>query len=299
MIDGIRFRAFVDAPERVADRLERPRIVPPDEPGGLPSVTGFLGSLRARVHADELHVRGSLPTYMGETAPLTRTGVADARARLEEALGADLGDAHVWGLELTADLVLPRPVGVYLPLLVRRPRFKRDVFGTETVRFRTEARWQSFYDKAAECRKRKKPAPCGHVLRLELKFHKRLAKQLKLAGPLTLADLGTRPCWRRLVARWLTEYEAVVKARAPLPFDALGDLHRALQFAGLHAVGMATVEASIRAEVDAGRIGRSTGHDRRKWARALAADPAYTVEDERVAELDAAVRAAAARALAD
>ena len=113
----------------------------------------------------------------------------------------------------------------------------------------------------------------------------------------TLADLHGRRLWGRLVTRWRDEYASVVKARAPLAFGGL-DVRRSLPLAGLSDAGLERMEAEVRAQVAGGTLARSTGASRLKWLRDLAADPALTAEDDRAAEMDALVAAAAARALA-
>ena len=297
MIDAVRLCAFVDDPDRVARRLERARWTTDSD--GLPVVTGYVGALRARLKGDRLILRGSLPTFVGVAFPLPRPAVERARRLIEDALGVDLGDARVWGLEFTADLALPHPAPIYLPLLARRPRFQRVEFEGETVSFRTATRWLSFYVKAAERRARGLPAPPGNVLRVELQYRKRLARQVGADGPVTFADLHAPAFWAHLVGLWLREVEAVERARAPLALDYGGEYQRALALAGLHVVGRPAVEAGVRAAFADGRFSRGTMYARLKWLRELAADSALTVRDGRAAELDAAIQAAADRALAE
>lgn len=298
MIDALRVGASVDHPARVASRLERARHVAPASPDDLEEVTGYVGTLRARLRGDRLLLRGSLPAYMDSTSPLLRLGVADARRRIEDALETDLRDAHVWGAELTRDLCLSRPVASYLPLLLRRPRTQRVVYEWETVSFRTGARWLTFYDVAARAQAQKKPPPVGNVLRVELKYVKRFGRQIGADGPVTFGDLSESTLWTHLVGRWIQEYERVEKARPALPLDGASDLRRQLERAGAEAVGVASVSASVREAIGAGHLSRSTGYDRLRRVRDLLADPALTVEDERAAELDEAVQDAARQALA-
>ena len=297
MIDAVHLAGYVDDPRRVAERLERRRTQRSDDPDDLPTVSGYVGPLRVTLRGDAVRIRGSLPKYMGQTEPLPFAHVAEARALLEETLGADLGRLAVWHLEITADLVLSRPVGVYLPLLTRSPRRQRIEYEGESVAFAVQTHRLTFYDLVARCRKTKEEPPPGNVLRVEFQIRKRLARLLGADGPLTFADLDAPGWGARLVARWRNEYEAVEKARAPLPFDALSDVRRGLQIAGLGVVGLETVEAAVRAQMGVGALTQSTGYARLQWARKLAADPLLTAEDARVAELDAAIRDAAQRAL--
>ncbi len=298
MIDAASLSLQVVDPERVAARLDGARHVSGAD--GFRAVTGYVGSLRASIRADRLRVGGSLPEYLGVEHTLGRAEVERVRERLTEAVGEDVGHASVWRLELSADLVLTLPVAAYLPVFVRRERLQRVEYEGESVAFDAAVRRVVFYDKAAERRKRKRPAPAGNVLRVEVQYRKRLRRQLGTDGPVTLADLHDRAFWAYLVARWVREYEAVDKARAPLPFDALtADARRGVALAGLAHLGRPTVEAAIHAAHARGTLTRSTMYNRLAWVRDLDADPALTCEDDRVRELDAAVRAAADRALSE
>lgn len=297
MIDGACIFAHVESPGAVAERLSGVTAKVPRDPGRVPAEMGHLGSLRVSVQADRVIVRGSLPEYMGARSPLPFWRVAEARQRIEDALGVGLLDAQLWRLELTADLYLSLPPSAYLPILLRHPTMRRDTHGDETVTFSLKARSLVFYDRAANCKAKKRPAPDGAPLRVELQYGKRLRRQLGWDRPFTLADLESPDSWPDLVSRWRRAYDRVEKGRAPVSFDALRDWRRGLQLAGLTTVGRPTIEAAIRADRAAGRISKSTMYDHLRQVRSLAADPALTVEDDRVAELDAAVRAAAERAL--
>lgn len=293
MIDGVRLGAAVVAPDRVAERLVGTRI---RSRSGATMHRGKVGSLRATMVDDRLWLRGSLPTFLGLESPLGSAGVECARRRIETHLGEDLGDAHVVGMEITADLTLPRPCSLYLPLLHRLPRFQRNTYGSTGVAFVSESRSLSFYDRVAHRRRRRLSVPAGHVLRVEIKLSRRVQRQLQLAGPVTLALLHDPDFQRFLVGWWAREVARVERVRAPLSLPGDGDIWRWVTLGGVHAFGYDTVEAAIREQQDAGVLKRSTAGDYRTKLRRLAADPALTVEDERVAELDAAIREATDRA---
>ena len=237
MIDAVRFGTYVDDPGRVAGRLQGATVsVKLDS---IPTIYGYVGSLRAWIRADRLWVRGSLPTFLGKMAPLSRPLVSVAQERMEDTLGVDLGAAHVWGLELTADLRLSRPVGGYFPLLLRCPRLQRVEYGGESVAFAARVRRLTFYDKAVECRKRKKPVPSGNVLRLELQFRKRVALQLGADGPFTFADLHDRDWWPHLVVLCFTYLSPVRMTVAAVRCESLP-----VATVGIHDVDL-LVRASI------------------------------------------------------
>ena len=278
----------VDDPYRVASLLGA-SVDPP----ALPRALGRVGSLRASLSVDRLRLRGSLPTFLGETAPLGPEGVKRARFQMEDHFGIDLGGAHVSRVEVTADLALPRPPACYLALLGERPRRQRVEYGGTSVSYRTERRWLTFYDKSAERENRGKAALESHTIRAELTYRKRVRHQTGAAAPVTLADLHAPRFLRHLASLWLAEVEAVPLRRLPLPFDGAADLLRSLALAGLSIYGPAYVEAENRAAVEAGRLARSTMYDRRRVLRDLAADPALTAESPLAAEFAAAVRVAA------
>jgi|GEM_PF-5019169 len=296
MIDGVRLEAAVAFPDQVAARLERARTLSAGDDSL--SVVGYVGTLRASLRGDRLWLRGSLPEFVGSESVLGCAAVESTRRRIETHLGEDMGDARVIGLEITADLVLPRPCYMYLPLLRRLSRHSQRVTYEGTgVAFISRSRSLTWYDKGTERIKRRRQAPASHVLRVEVKLARRVQRQLKTSGPVTLAQLHDPEFHRFLVGWWAKQVASVERVRAPQSLPATGDVKRWLELAGLHAIGYDTVEAVIRDQQDAGILKRSTASDRRDWLRKLAADPALTVEDERVAELDAAIREATERAL--
>lgn len=296
MIDAAVICVFVTDPLAVAGRLNRARRIPPERDGDLLTVTGYVGTLRARLRGDRLILRGSLPTYMGLTSPLSLAQFHDARQRLEAALGVDVGDAHVWGLELTADLVLPRDPSLYLPLLLRRKDAQRVVYEWTSVAFRTgKLRWLTFYSSGAARASSGLPIPPGHVLRVEVKFKKRLQRQLKTDGPLTIADIERPQIWMHLAARWQEEYDAVVKAPGSIAPDWSQHPSKALGAIAIHSMGLGVVEARIRETFRSGSVPENTMRTRLKWVRDRACDPAHTTDDGRLAELDGAAARAFAR----
>ena len=293
MIDAVRCGVRVHDPERVAARL----FAQPFDPTDGRSVRGNVGTLRATLRYDTLWFRGSLPTFLGETAPLSQAGVERARARIEDAFGFSIEDAQVTSVEITADLLLSRPVALYLPLLRSRSRAQRREYEGESVAFVTETRSHKFYDKAAERVARGHPPPCGHVLRAELKYVKRLRRQLRTAGPVTFPDLHDARFMRLLICRWETEWDRIRKRRQPVAFDGAAPLEASLALAGLHAIGPHAVETHVRSAMQSKRLNRKTGSDRLRRLRALAADPAFTTESPLLTELDGAIRKAAVDAL--
>ena len=295
MIDGVRLTTRVNDPARIAACISGA----PFDPASGRALTGRLGTLWASICYDELRLRGSLPTFMGETAPLSRAGVERARARIEDALCICMGDARVTGLEVTADLTLPSPPAHYLALLGCCSRTQRVEYQGESVSFRTDARWFTFYDKTAEREKRKKPSPKGHVIRAEVKYRKRVRHKLGADGPVTLADLHAPSFLRHLVGSWQREYDRVEKRHPPAPLSVGKDFRRSLMLAGVSSLGARSIEAQLRAAEKSGTIHRSTMNGRILLIRGLATDPALTTESPLVSELDAAVRDAVERALAN
>lgn len=297
MIDGVRLSAFVDDPLSLASRLERRRTTTPTDPYRLPIETGYVRTLRASLQGNKLRLKGSLPSFMGMASPLSRQDVERARLLLEVTLGTDLSGALVRGIELTFDLRLSRPVAVYLPLLLRRKLSQKVEYGGKSVIFRTGARRFSFYDKVAERKKAKKSAPLGNVLRAELQYRRELRKHLSSdGGPVTFKHLHTSMFWTHLVDHWQSHYEQVEMGRVALPFGPDVDIRRTLPMVGLAIVGYEVAESSILASQAEGRLSRTTAYARRDWLRSLMSDPALTGKDERVTELDAAIREALSNA---
>lgn len=291
----------LDAPEwpdgfslaGVPDSLDRAEETVSVETGAT-RYTGRLGRLRITATPSRLKVWGSLTNWYRDEGwageALTRADVADVRARLEARLGVDLGAAHVWRVDVFADLRLPSPVACYVPVLGERARFFRRVMGPASLVYHTARRQQAFYDKPAE---RKTAWADGGLLRYELRFLRALSEQV--GGTLTFADLHAPAAWAMLVDWWEREYEAVAKARVLCAPTGPFKWQDHLAVTAGHAVGVDGYLRVLKAEQSNGYLTRSQYHTARRRFLAACQSPVLTAASGHADALDAAVRAAAAQ----
>lgn len=291
MYDRVHARASTPDPSDVLRRLPSPTEV--RLPDGEPVYRGTLGPFRYSLRGSTLRLRGSLASYVGQVPPEEIALLAIAR--LSDALGFDVGTAAVTRLEVFADLVLPCPVCLYLPLLYSLPRHKRltvhDASGRwQTLKFMTLRRAYQLYNKGEE----DGTDIGGRLLRLELSY-KNGGVADHFGGGLTFADLGTLAVRSHLASEWSGWYGRIEKGRALRPDLGAADFFRALAVERIVERGVGDVLAEIAAHKQAGVICKTTAQARRRAVLRDVRSPLFTAPSPRIAELDAAVAEAAAR----
>lgn len=177
-----------------------------DHVTGLVFQYGKLENLRLRLDPDNrLKIEGSLPKYLfgSNIETLSRTDLIKAIDQLSLEAGIDADAARVYRLDLAATLQMPAPVATYLPILGYLPRFTRTQHDSTGVTYASKQRSITFYDKGEEAGEGK------NLLRIELKFKKRLKAQLGQA--VFLSDLHSESLFKGLVDRWGNQYKAIQK----------------------------------------------------------------------------------------
>ena len=255
---------------------------------------GNIRNLRVHQRPDGIVITGSPGKFLhGENATtLTRQGVREALASVEAETGLSLLGGAVWSLETGATLPVREPPSAYLAAWGPLPRYKKRMYGAETVQYDTGSRSFTGYDKQAES------GPLGGImqdrfaLRLELRV-KRGMKALhgRYLSPWELAEPDAYLVHVRL---WGEYYFKIPKRREVIfNMDSMTpkQFERTLAVLGLHALGLDGVDRIIREGRYTGDIDRVVASRIRGLVRELQKDTRVSSTEENTAELDGKVRA--------
>ena len=114
-----------------------------------------IENVRVEQKTEGLSIMGSLAVLLhgSNPVPLTMNDVSSALEKISEMVGVDVCKANVRRVDVAANLILSRPVPLYLPLLAAYPRANRHDHQSTTRDFHARTFGLQFYDKAAQLMK--------------------------------------------------------------------------------------------------------------------------------------------------
>lgn len=289
--------------DEVLSRLENVQTRVRHETGEA-TFTGTLRNMSVFVSGRGFSVNGSLTKFaLGNNSErLTRRQTASAIEELGEALAVDMTSAKVYRLDVGANIITRKPVGVYLQHLGEARYYTRSEYGQTGLLYKNGLRQMIFYDKAAECKQAKEPMPSVYagqnVLRYEYRYMKRLGKAFE-RPVLNLSCLSEEKFYIGVVRSWRQEYQNVSKerrAKAMQMFE-LKDIRRSkdyLAYLGMLSLGgsnelLSTLKAAQKAKL----VNKHQASRLREMVKELNA-AVFTEEDECMQELDRKIRQEAA-----
>lgn len=178
--------------------------------------TGMLGVFHVYVNREvvKLH-KGSLCKFWkgNNCDTLTLEEVKEALLSIEARLGLLIENAIVGRIDFSTNLEMNNPPSVYFSLLGTCPRKKR-LEQENGVYFRNKVSDFLFYGKVEEYRDKGYVLPEKYwgknLLRIELRFEKRIAAQLKMKE-IHANDLYDPRFFLRLLDHWYSSYKSVIK----------------------------------------------------------------------------------------
>lgn len=268
---------------------------------------GSIGSYSLNVSERGIYMQGGLASqHLPSNAyTLTRQGVGEAIEEISDLLQVDIGRAEVKRFEVSAVIPTKHPVSAYMPMLLSKPHYKRNTYGT-SVTFATQKRELTFYDKAAEAVAKGKAIPPAlqgkHLLRYEVRFKHRVKQQFKHSEPIRARELSEPTMYRAIVQQWQTEFESIKKQQNTLAMikDIKTPKDIVKAFVAQHLAGM---DANAIDEFMATVKGYNVIKDPKYYTRAKEMITEYlsagTEKNELVGELEKAVNEIANKAMTE
>jgi hypothetical protein len=174
---------------------------------------GKLENLRIKINPYEhsIVIIGSLPKFLygNNDISFTRSDIEKAINKLNEILKIDLNQGNVYKLEISDNIIMKHGVNQYLQFLGFSKRLKRNDY-KGTIYFNNKRKTLAFYDKSKEMRKRKLYPISDNILRYELRFYKRFAKQLKIKE-IKVYMLYDEIFYIKLCKLWVKNYLNIIK----------------------------------------------------------------------------------------
>lgn len=155
--------------------------------------------MRCYYKADK-HCKGTVITvsipkflYGNNLKNISPDEVRHAIEELSKLFNYDFRKAKIRRLDFGLNIEVPRPVKSYWPTLGQKLYFKRVLAAPTSSYYKTEQRELQFYDKLKEMKNRKQAIPqeyeSKNILRIELRFRKRVQSQFKKYKRMTAAVL--------------------------------------------------------------------------------------------------------------
>lgn len=189
---------------------------------GIVTMEGAIRGMKLYFRPNGLSIVGSLPKFLYDDNihPLTRGTTGQAIEGISEAIGIDISDAKVTGLEFGMVYPVSFPVPDYLSRLGELHNMHRYRFAESTLYYKSKGRNQAkmlcFYDKIEDARAKGVTLPIGfedaNLLKYELRLRGRIAQRLGV-NDVTASSLSDTFIYGKLVNMYQSEYMAIHKQR--------------------------------------------------------------------------------------
>lgn len=189
---------------------------------GRYSVSGSLNNLKVNVFDSGVSVKGSLAKYYlnDNIQTLRRQDTARAIDQLSDELHLNVNDALITRLDFAHNFLMDNKPEVYYPYLGESQYFKR-YKQPESLYYQNGNRTKLFYNKLSEAKSKAVRVPeillDRHLLRYEIRYSRRLKKQLK-EPEVKAGTLSDESFYIRLIDRYISEYRSIHK-NAGFKFD--------------------------------------------------------------------------------
>lgn len=188
---------------------------------GIEYITGSLENLNISVSLAGFSLNGSLNKFWHKDNfnKLTRQQVEHCIELLEDTFQMELKDAEMKRFDIAHNFIMQSPVKHYYNLLGESARYNR-LSQENSVYYNNGQRIKLFYDKVCEGKAKGFEIPQiwsdRNVLRYELRFIGRLAKQFKKSQVL-MKDLFNEQFYISSVDYWANEYLEIKKNQLLTP----------------------------------------------------------------------------------
>jgi hypothetical protein len=186
---------------------------------GVVTMSGMIRGMSLYIRPNGLVMVGSLPKFLynDNIHPLTRKTTRQAIEALSDAVGFDVGEARVSGLEFGMNFVMSNPVSDYLSRLgVYDGALKRGLWSDSSLYYKSKSKVLHFYDKVEDAKAKGMPIPKGledaRILRYEMRLIERVSYQLGV-NDVRASTLSDRTFYKMLVRLYQSFYEKIDKLK--------------------------------------------------------------------------------------
>jgi hypothetical protein len=182
---------------------------------GRYSVSGTLNNMIVKLFESGVSIKGSLAKYYlnDNIQTLTRQDSARAIQKLSDELHLDISDAIITRIDFAHNFIMSQKPTIYYPYLGESQYFTR-LSQPESLYYKNGNRTKLFYDKLSEAKFRavRVPEVCDnkHLLRYEIRYSKRLDKQLKVPE-VRGRTLSEESFYIGLIDRYILDYKSIHK----------------------------------------------------------------------------------------
>lgn len=177
--------------------------------------SGALNNLRIYISERGVSIQGSLAKYYlsDNMQTLRRQDTERAIQKLSDDLHLPIDEAQVSRVDFAHNFIMQYEPEVYYPYLGESQYFKRYI-QPESLYYKNGSRTKLFYDKVSEVKYRGLEIPevwtSKNVLRYEIRYQKRLAKQFK-EPEIRAYTLYDESFYIKLIEIYVTDYKSIHK----------------------------------------------------------------------------------------
>ena len=309
MYDTVKMRLIVEEGRGISPLEDIPplldRLTGCSHLQGNEYVSGLLGDLHITVRPYAVRVSGGslCKWHLGDNLrTLDRGMTREAIEHLSDILHLPMDEADITRLDFGTNLIMRRPVPVYLKHLGELRSWKRcDAAEAGSLYYWGNGKEINIYDKNRERASAGEPIPglyAGrNVLRYEIRYTKRLPKQLNRPY-VTAADLYDRAFFDEMLHRWRDTYRAIQKINDITPDFSMITRKSDLNRLGVLALvekygGQQKFIGHIKTACATGVLTKKQAHDLRQAVNdACKLRPGLASTSEAIEELDSKISAA-------
>ncbi len=307
MYDTVKMRLIVEEGRGISPLEDIPplldRLTGCSHLQGNEYVSGLLGDLHITVRPYAVRVSGGslCKWHLGDNLrTLDRGMTREAIEHLSDILHLPMDEADITRLDFGTNLIMRRPVPVYLEHLGEL-RYSRRTEASNGLYYWGNGKEINIYDKNRERASAGEPIPelyAGrNVLRYEIRYTKRLSKQLNRPY-VTAADLYDRAFFDEMLHRWRDTYRAIQKINDITPDFSMITRKSDLNRLGVLALvekygGQLKFIGHIKTACATGVLTKKQAHDLRQAVNdACKLRPGLASTSEAIEELDGKISAA-------
>lgn len=265
-------------------------------------VIGYLDSMKVSISENRVKVYdSSLCKYFLEDnfKTLSKGDTKKAIEKISDCLHLPFQLSNVTRIDIAQNLIMQFDEKVYYPYLGEAQYYNR-LEQNNGLYYNNQIRQLLFYGKEYEQKVKKQPVPelykNRNVLRYEMRFKKRLRKQLK-QPEITAGLLYDEVFYYNLVKRWRDEYLAIQKINSKLfkmkPTGSTKKLTENLALYAILELGQSQVLHKIKEWQESGKISKKQAKDHRDKIKLLSKSPIDEQGNDLINELDRKIKEAA------
>jgi len=265
-------------------------------------VIGYLDSLKVSVTNNRVSIFGSslCKYYLGDNfRTLSKGDTKRAIESISDKLHLPFAISNVTRIDLAHNLIMKFPVNSYYPILGTARYYDR-LEQNNGLYYNNRIRQIVIYGKEHEKRLKRQPIPKlyldRNVLRIELRFRKRLRQQLKQSEILA-RFLYEESFYYLLVKRWRDEYLGIQKINTKLKnMEPTGSKKKFMENLALFTVlelGQPQVLAKIKEWQERDEISKKQAYDLRTTVKQLSGYSINESGHELINEINRKVKEAA------